>query len=237
MSEPMAAMPFGGPLPACRLRIGRFANGPSGCWLKRDLAMTSGTSTLEIWRGDAKDWNGKHDEWLQLLIGCKAVGISLADFIAWCVTDARYADDANKIARKWHSVVAKHGGAFGRELSRRKIKIGRTHNNSVEVPNVKRKAEFSHKPTRNPDARLNYIGNRISENPTERALFSWACLAAEIIHECKRSPTQIMRFLEGAAMGTPLWKTLGRDGVRRTISNAFRKVEEKYLTEEETNDA
>jgi hypothetical protein len=35
-------------------------------------------------------------------------------------------------------------------------------------------------------------------------------------------------------MSTPLWETLGRGGVRRTIGNAFRHVEEKYLAEEET---
>jgi hypothetical protein len=173
---------------------------------------------------NAEDWRGKWDQWFELLMACKYVGINLADFTKWCVSDPEYADEADEIARQWHSVEPKHGGAFWRELSRRRIKIGGDGNGLSRVP---RRDAVKHIPSRNPSARLNYISAKISSNPTERALFSWACLAAEIAAECKRKPTQIMRFLEGATMGTPLWKTLGREGVRRTIGNAFRKVEEK----------
>jgi Bifunctional DNA primase/polymerase, N-terminal len=91
--------------------------------------------TAALWEMNAEDWRGKHDEWFELLIACKYVGISLADFVEWCVSDPRYADDADKIARKWHSVVLKHGGAFWREVSRRKIRIGKGHNESGGVPN------------------------------------------------------------------------------------------------------
>jgi hypothetical protein len=176
-----------------------------------------------------EDWRGKHDEWLELLIACKHVGVTLADFTQWCVGDPHYADDADIIERKWHSVVTKHGGALWRELSKRKIRVGQGDNEFVEVPITNARSNFQ--PSRSPDARLNYISKKISTNPTERALFSWACLAAEIVHECKRKPSQITQMLVGATMGTPLWETLGRDGIRRTIANAFRHVEEKYLTE------
>ena len=193
--------------------------------------------TAALWEMDAGDWSGKHDQWFELLMGAKYVGVSLADFTEWCVGDPQYANHADIIQRKWQSIVPAHGGAFWRELSRRKIKIGKGDNVCAEVPNALPKSQLrssGHSASRNPDARLNHISAKISENPTERALFSWSCLAAEIVHECKRKPSQIMRFLEGATMSTPLWETLGREGVRRTISNAFRHVEEKYLAEEET---
>jgi hypothetical protein len=177
---------------------------------------------------NAVDWRGQWQEWFELLMGCKYVSISLADFTEWCVSDPRYANHAEIIAHKWHSVVPAHGGAFWRELSKRKIKVGQEQRLS-EVPNAKPKSKFQ--ASRSPDARLNYICKKISENPTERALFSWACLAAEIVHECKRKPTHIAQMLEGWVMGTPLWETLGRDGIRRTIANAFAHVEQKILNQ------
>jgi hypothetical protein len=200
--------------------------------IPHDPALVADCTTA-LWEMNAEDWRGKHDQWFELLMGCKYVGISLADFTEWCVSDPEYADDAELIQRKWHSVEAKHGGAFWRELSRRRIRLGKGKgdNERAEVPNGKPKSTFT--PSRNPDARLNYIANKISENPTEPALFSWACLAAEIVHECKRKPSQIMRLLEGAARISPLWETLGREGIRRTISNAFWKVEERLLTGKE----
>ncbi len=190
--------------------------------------------TAALWEMNAGDWSGKHDTWFELLMGAKYVGITLTDFTEWCVSDPQYANEADIIQRKWHSVEPKHGGAFWRELSRRKIRLGKGDNERAEVPNALHKSPLSgHSASRNPDARLNHISAKISENPTERALFSWSCLAAEIVHECKRKPSQIMRLLEGATMSTPLWETLGREEVRRTIGNAFRHVEEKYLAEEE----
>ena len=149
-------------------------------------------------------------------------------------SDPKYADDADIIQRKWHSVEPKHGGAFWRELSRRKIRLGKWDNVRAEVPNVEARTKLSaFVPSRNPDARLNHISAKISENPTERTLFSWSCLAAEIVHECKLKPSHVMNLIAGNAYPA-LHKTLGKEGIRRTISNAFRHVEEKYLAEEET---
>lgn len=140
---------------------------------------------------------------------------------------------ATTIKRKEAELDAIDGGAFWRELSRRRIKIGVDGQGMSEVPNALPKSKLSaHQPTRNPDARLNHISAKISENPTERALFSWSCLAAEIVHECKLKPSHVMNLIAGNAYPT-LHKTLGKEGIRRTISNAFRHVEEKYLAEEE----
>jgi hypothetical protein len=134
-------------------------------------------------------------------MGCKDVGIALADLVKWCVSDPQYADDAEIIERKWHSVEPKHGGAFWRELSRRKIRLGKGAGKDdklrTRVPLNEARTKTQHQPTRNPDARLNYISNKIAENPTEGALFSWACLAAEIVHECKLNPSQIMNLIAG----------------------------------------
>jgi len=185
--------------------------------------------TAALHRMSAVDWRGKHDQWFELLMGCKWAGISLSDFTAWCVSDPQYADHADIIATKWHSVEPRHDGALWRELSKRKIKLGKRDNEYAEVPR-----RYALTASRNPDARLNYIGKKIAENPTEHALFSWSCLAAEIVHECRRKPSQVMRFIEGATIGTPLRKILGKEGIRRTVENAFRHVEEKLLKELET---
>jgi Bifunctional DNA primase/polymerase, N-terminal/Primase C terminal 2 (PriCT-2) len=182
---------------------------------------------------NAEDWSGKHDEWFELLMGAKAVGITLADFTEWCVSDPRYADDADIIGLKWHSVEPKHGGAFWRELSRRKIKIGKGYNLFAEVPVKPRSSPETKSRTRtfNADIRINRTISAIDRDPTERCLFWASCLCAEIVHECKLKPTRIMNLIAGNAGLTPLRETLGREGIRRTIGNAFTRIEEKLLKE------
>ena len=68
-------------------------------------------------------------------MGCKYVGISERDFVEWCVGDPDYADDAEEIARQWRHAVPAHGGAFWRELKKRKIKVG--GNGEVQKQQVK----------------------------------------------------------------------------------------------------
>ena len=71
-------------------------------------------------------------------------------------------------------------------------------------------------------------------NPTEPSLFSHACLIAELVHEHKlvprwyRTPKPYMDLLVAAAFQTPLWKTLGPQGCRRSIENGFAHVAVKY---------
>jgi hypothetical protein len=60
-------------------------------------------------------------------------------------------------------------------------------------------------------------------------LFSYSCLVAEIVHECGLSPSVQVELLQSRASLTPLRRSLGRDGVQRTIANAFRHVEERLL--------
>ena len=219
--------------------VAEAMNGGPDTWYPRQSLFTPhdpvwvADLTAALRRMNAEDWRGQWGEWFELLMGAKYVGISLTDFTEWCVSDPQYANEADEIARQWHSVEPKHGGAFWRELGRRKIKIGVDGLGMSGVPNALPKSPSSgHSASRNPDARLNHISAKISENPTERALFSWSCLAAEIVHECKRKPSHIMNLIAGNAYPA-LHKTLGKEGIRRTISNAFRHVEEKYVAEEE----
>jgi putative DNA primase/helicase len=191
--------------------------------------------TSALRKMNVEDWRGKHDPWFELLMGCKYVGIALSDFVEWCVSDPQYADHAEIIERKWHSVEPKHGGAFWRELSKRKISVGRKADNPfAKVPPTKAEPEPNSPPNlRRASARINSAISAIDRDPTERCLFWASCLCAEIVHECKLKPTQIMNLIAANVSLTPLRKTLGKEGVQRTIVNAFRHVEEKYLATEE----
>jgi hypothetical protein len=63
-------------------------------------------------------------------------------------------------------------------------------------------------------------------------LFSVACVVAEVIAEVgKPKPAVGRQLLEGAC--PKLIKEIGIDEVRRTIANAYRHVEEKFLGERE----
>jgi hypothetical protein len=196
--------------------------------------------TAALRRMNVRDWNGKHveggmiKEWFELLLGCKYAGISERDFVEWCVSDPDYADDAEEIARQWRHAVPAHGGAFWRELKKRKIKVGGNgcvqKQHSDEVPPTEPAPEPRSEPNlRRADARINSAIDAIDRDPTERCLFWAACLCAEIVHDCQLKKTRIEDLIEGNVSLTPLRKTLGKEGIRRTIANAFSHVEEKYL--------
>jgi hypothetical protein len=176
-----------------------------------------------------EDWRGKHDEWLELLIACKHIGVTLDDFVAWCVSDPPYANDADIIARKWNSVTTKHAGALWRELSKRKIKIGQVRNDSplslVGVPHSRAEPQ-SPSNLRRASARINAAIYAIDSDPTERCLFWASCLCAEIAHECKLKPSHITNLIAGNVYLTSLRKTLGKEGIRarsRTPSDMLKR--------------
>src|SRR5262249_14234803 len=76
---------------------------------------------------DPCDFRGEHDIWFELLMACKFVGISLADFVEWSTSDPDYADHGAIIERKWRSIEPRHGGAFWREVNTRGIKVRHGH--------------------------------------------------------------------------------------------------------------
>jgi hypothetical protein len=183
---------------------------------------------------DPRDWNHcEHDPWFELLMGCKFVGISLADFVEWSTSDPDYVNEADEIARQWRSVEPRHGGAFYAALKARGITV---HHTLSGVPLQSNPS--LHSPTRNVGARLNSISAGFRRNPTEPMLFSWGCLLAEVLHECKLTPPRkYIGLLESAAMETPLWTTLGPEGVRRTIDRAFAHVEARFVDRVSEGDA
>jgi hypothetical protein len=93
-------------------------------------------------------------------------------------------------------------------------------------------ASGTSQPTRNWRARIDSILRVLERDQTERTLFSVACVVAEVIAEVgKPKPAVGRQLLESAC--PKLIKEIGIDEVRRTIANAFRRVEEKILGERE----
>jgi hypothetical protein len=190
--------------------------------------------TSALRKMDVRDWRGEHDEWFALMAACAYFGITCDDFVAWSISDPYYASDGALIRRKWRSLKPKHGGALMAALKARGIKVNRADGQLIDEVSPT-EPELEPKPTRpnlrRADARINSAIDAIDRDPTERCLFWAACLCAEIVHECKLKPTQIVELIEKNVSITPLQKTLGKEGIRRTIVNAFRHVEEKLLTE------
>ena len=126
-----------------------------------------------------------------------------------------------------------HGGALRATLKVRSIEVG-TRNVAVPLPS----------PSRHHNKRVGdrLIGACVSfkRNPTERSLFSHACLIAEIVHDHKlvpdrhSTPKPYMDLLAGAAFQTELWGRLGAEGCRRSIENGFAHVEAKHSKPELT---
>jgi hypothetical protein len=158
------------------------------------------------------------DPWLELLIACKSVGMSLQAFTAWSIQDPVYAGDAAEIARQWRSIAPGHGGALWAALKARGIEIRRQRREVPLASAMRAGGEHRH---HNKSVGDRLIGACVSfkRNPTERSLFSHACLVAEIVHEHRlvpdRHPTSklYMDLLASAAAQTELWKLLGRRGV------------------------
>jgi hypothetical protein len=73
--------------------------------------------TEALFKLDACEWRGRHDDWLALAMACKAVGISCRDFVRWSTSDPHYAADERDIERKWHSFEGKHGGVRRQNIS------------------------------------------------------------------------------------------------------------------------
>jgi hypothetical protein len=49
---------------------------------------------------DFRDW----DRWFRLMVRCFHSGVARKEFIAWCVSDPEYTEDAKKIGRHWDSL-------------------------------------------------------------------------------------------------------------------------------------
>jgi hypothetical protein len=195
-----------------------------GVWGDRDPVVVADL-TAALRQMNVLDWNGtdveggKHKEWFELLMACKFVGVSLADFAEWSTSDPDYADDAAIIERKWRSIEPKHGGAFWRELNARGIKVrheGHTHARppSKAIPK-----------TINWWTRLNSVLNRLAAKQDGDMLFWAGCKVAETMADTGKPKLSVAVDLLVSAVN-PVIK---RDEALRVITNAFNYVEKQIL--------
>jgi hypothetical protein len=181
---------------------------------------------------DPCDWRGEHDAWRDLMNACKAEGIACEDFVAWSIGDPVYRADGQSIRREWKSLRAQHGGALWAALKARGIKVNGKGN--AAGPSLYPEGPLVAKArTRNLQHRTSGLLDWLGREPSEQRLFNVACVFGEIVDEGRMKVGVAAKLLEGACRGNGLCKLLGADGVRRTIANGLRHVEEKVLAEEE----
>jgi hypothetical protein len=186
------------------------------------------------WRRE-EDGESHHDEWLAVAMGCKFDGISEDDWVAWCIGDEWYANDADVIRRKWRSLQPTHGGAFRKALAAHGIKVGKARQarelstfESAEVhllppatassPATPTKSE----PPANFRSRSRGLINWLRPRQSEPNLFKVAAIFAD---ELALSEGTTQRFLAGEF--PQLRKALGEKCFRRTISNAYAHINAK----------
>lgn len=56
-----------------------------------------------LFKLDPVCWRGRYERWFELMMACKAVGISAEKFVEWSTQDEVYSADAEVIARLWES--------------------------------------------------------------------------------------------------------------------------------------
>jgi Primase C terminal 2 (PriCT-2) len=188
--------------------------------------------TAALWQLDPLEWRGEYDAWFQLATACRFLGIDRADFVAWSVSDPHYAADARLIERIWDSAKPAHGGALFAALKGAGIKVTERAHKSAS-PSLYLEVHLTSTTTaKSRDWRSRFNSILSTLRPTERSLFCVACMVAELMAELgKPKPSVAMQLLEGECRGNGLWRMLGPDEVKRTITNGFRWVEEKLLTE------
>jgi hypothetical protein len=165
--------------------------------------------------------------WFHLLMGCKAAGITLEDFIQWCTQDPKYRNDGRVIARKWEGARVWHCGALMRALKEAGIKVQPTqHNNERGQVPLSAASAFDW------CKRFNGTVRWLERHPTEADLFSASCLVSEIIIDNgKPKPSIAIDLLLAACKRNGLTSLLGAEVCREKIVKAFRHVEEKFLAE------
>jgi hypothetical protein len=175
-------------------------------------------------------WNGKHDEWFELLMGCKAAGIDCEDFVEWSIGDPDYADDAHSVRVKWNSIEPKHAGAFFAALKAQGIKLHQhrqTHQNRHRLAEVHHSAPSAPsrekvRPPANLHSRTRGLTNWLRSRQSEPNLFKVAVAFADEL--CLTEP--VAQHLLAADF-PELRKALGEKCFRRTIANAFDHIQSK----------
>jgi hypothetical protein len=178
-------------------------------------------------------WSRRHDEWFELLMGCKAAGIDCEDFVEWSIGDPDYADDADIIRVKWDSVEPKHAGAFFAALKAQGIKLHQHHHNRHTLAEVHLSAQAAVsapaapsrekvRPPTNLHSRTRGLTNWLRSRQSEPNLFKIAVAFADelCLSEAVTQHLLAVNFPE-------LQKALGEKCFRRTIENAFANIQSK----------
>jgi Bifunctional DNA primase/polymerase, N-terminal/Primase C terminal 2 (PriCT-2) len=167
-----------------------------------------------------------YDRWFQLMIACKAAGISVEDWVEWCTRDPVYADDATKIERKWDSAPARHSGALMAAL--KQAGISRSKGTSRPRGNLRAEVHLrSQKSSHSWRSRFAGIRQWLARHASEPDLFSASCLVAEILIEYGKPQALAQELLLADCKRNGLASLLGAEGCRKTIEKAFRHVQEK----------
>jgi hypothetical protein len=168
---------------------------------------------------------GHYDEWFALAGACKARGIPRDEFVEWCLRDEAYAGDREETERIWESAYGEHGGAFYKALSERGIPTP-ANVLTPRVPPQSSQGNSWGRRTFNWRSRTSTVISILHGNQIERALFSTACVCAEVSAECGKPSLEFaQRWLEDAC--PKLIREIGLDAVRRCIRRAFEHIAHK----------
>jgi hypothetical protein len=184
------------------------------------------------WRGKSMGGDCGYEKWFVFVSAVKSTGVGREDFIKWSTQDPRYAAHRKSIGRIWDSASGRHGGMFFKALSERGIKLSpNTIAKRGLFPKGSHGGSLKPSPTIDVRDRTRGLVARLKREPSDDRLFSVAATFGEIILEKRIQRWVANDMLEGACQANGLWKLLGPDRCRRTIANAFRHVEEKFLGE------
>src|SRR5262245_29949344 len=169
---------------------------------------------------DPLDYRG-HGDWFALMKECHRAGVGREEWIAWCRSDPKYAND-DEIEMRWDSLRI---GNSGRRVEARLAELTDAKHypspimegRACQVPivanakSVRSKYTFQH--------RIDALVREVRKGQ-EDLLFWAGCVMRELIQEGQIKPDVAVRLLESGWRGD-------RKQCRRTIAAAFLTVEEK----------
>jgi hypothetical protein len=186
-------------------------------------------------------FNGEGELWFNFMMGCRAVGIGVDDFVGWSTQDPDYAGDGEIIRTRWNSATVFHGGAFYAQSKASGIKLAPHKPTSPHEPTGVLPGRVRLKTRQAPSpqslrphashwlARVKGLRASLRRDQCEASLFSYACLYAEILYEeGKASADAFVTAQNLLEEDCPkLIREIGIDAVRRSIRRAFEHKEQK----------
>jgi Bifunctional DNA primase/polymerase, N-terminal len=187
--------------------------------------------TAALFKLDPVEWRAegdtsRYDAWLALMMACKAAGISKEDWVAWCIGDMCYSDDADEIGRKWDGIPARNADALFKVLAQSGIQLSMQvwEWRSAGVHTIKRTQAQAKIPAKLPvniRSRTSGLLRWLSRNAAGDGLFSVACLFAEL------GLTQDLTTKLVNGNLPALRKSLGEAEVSYQIARAYSHIQSK----------